>query len=53
MSCVFYGENTLDKSLFKSAICKTTLMSMASPTANTIQMTDGVAATLTVPDGKA
>ncbi len=30
----------------KSAICKTTLMSMASPTANTIQMTDGVAATL-------
>lgn len=22
MSCVFYGENTLDKSLFKKASCK-------------------------------
>ena len=47
-----YEENTLDKSLLKSAICKTMLMNMVSPTANIIRMMDGAAETLTVPDGR-
>ena len=48
-----YEENTLDKSRLRSSICKITPMSMDSPTASTTRTTDGAAAILTAPAGKA
>lgn len=40
MSCVFYGENTLDKSLFRRKSSKNTHWTAATPTICIILMMD-------------
>lgn len=49
MSCVFYGENTLDKSLFRKSIWKTTPAKVVSTTSSILQMMDTVEQTSTAP----
>ena len=39
MSCVFYGENTLDKSLFKKVSCKGSQKTIMSHTLASMWMT--------------
>ena len=50
MSCVFYGENTLDKSLFRRSCLKNMLTVRAFLTQSISLMTVSVVLALTVPD---
>ena len=38
MSCVFYGENTLDKSLFRKKSWRSMLLNTDIPTSNSMLM---------------